>query len=142
MRRLAESRELNHRGIIRVFVAGHSRARHTQFDDSRQCDPRSDSLGCKSQTLPNRRPSVTETLGNDSVLVSNAGSPSDTVRSGLIGNVHGFQTFEYAQLPTNAQNLAGFAAIPEALVLATRVPPPPEGRSERPVQLTRGRARN
>jgi hypothetical protein len=67
-----------------------------------------------------------ETLSNDSVLVSNAGSPADTVRSGLIGNVHGFQTFEYAQIPTNSEALAGFAAIPEALILATRIPPPPD----------------
>lgn len=68
-----------------------------------------------------------ETLYGDSTVVANAGSPSDVVRNGKLGALHGFQTFEYAQLPTNGQSLAGVAGVPEALVIAARVPQLPDG---------------
>lgn len=64
-------------------------------------------------------------LCEDTTLVANPGSPADTVRSGSLGNVHGFRTFEYPQLPDNAENLAGFALQPGALLVATRLPTPP-----------------
>jgi len=40
-------------------------------------------------------------------------------------NVHGFKVDEYIELPDNGESLAGFAAVPEALVLATRIPDDP-----------------
>lgn len=64
-------------------------------------------------------------LIEDAALVANPGSPSDAVRSGVLGNVHGFRTFEFPQLPANAENLTGFALQPGALLMATRVPAPP-----------------
>lgn len=64
-------------------------------------------------------------LSEDTTLVANPGSPSDAVRSGSLGNVHGFRTFEYPQLPDNGQDLAGIALQAGALLLATRLPTPP-----------------
>ena len=63
-----------------------------------------------------------EGLSNDTTLIANADSQSDTVRSGSIGNVHGVRVEEYAQLPNNSESLAGFICIPEAIMVATRVP--------------------
>jgi hypothetical protein len=65
-------------------------------------------------------------LCEDTSLIANAGSPADTVRSGELGNVHGFKTFEFAQLPTNDENLVGIFLQPGALLMATRLPTPPE----------------
>ena len=65
-------------------------------------------------------------LCEDSRFVSNPGSPAGTVRSGELGNVFGISTSEYAFLPDNGENLAGFAATAEALLLATRLPTPPD----------------
>jgi hypothetical protein len=67
-----------------------------------------------------------ENISNDATLIANAGSQSDTVRSGYIGNVHGVRVEEYAQLPDNSEDLAGFVCIPEAIMLATRVPALPQ----------------
>jgi hypothetical protein len=64
-------------------------------------------------------------LCEDAALVSNAGSPSDAVRSGLLGNVHGQRVFEFPALPVTS-NLTGFSMGPGALLFATRTPPPPE----------------
>lgn len=65
-------------------------------------------------------------LLGDTTIVANAGEPRDSVSSGQIGNVDGVSVHRYAFLPTNAQNLGGFIAIPEALLVATRLPAPPE----------------
>ncbi len=73
-----------------------------------------------------------ESLMNDAVLVNNAGSPADTVRSGHLGNVAGFSVSEYYQLPQNAQSLAGFAGSAEGLILATRVPAEPQNVDQLP----------
>ncbi len=63
-----------------------------------------------------------EYLSQDSRLVANPGSPSGTVRSGELGNVHGVATIEYPQLPANAEALWAIGGTPEALIIATRVP--------------------
>lgn len=64
-------------------------------------------------------------LCEDGTLVANAGSPSDAVRSGLLGNVHGQRVFEVPQLPVTS-NLTGFSMAPGAILFATRTAPPPE----------------
>ena len=69
------------------------------------------------------------TLSEDPTLVSNPGSPAGTVRSGVIGNVDGVSTMEYAFLEDNGEYLAGFAGTAEALLLATRLPTPPDQKS-------------
>jgi hypothetical protein len=66
------------------------------------------------------------TLSEDSDLVSNPGSPSGTVRSGEIGNVHGVAVHEYTHLAENGEDLVGFAGTAEGLMLATRVPTLPQ----------------
>jgi hypothetical protein len=66
------------------------------------------------------------TLCEDSSLVANPGSPSDTVKSGKINRVHGFTIDEYAQLADNSEDLGGFCGVPEGLLLATRLPQIPE----------------
>jgi hypothetical protein len=66
-----------------------------------------------------------ERLQNDTVLVANPGSPADTVRSGAVGDVNGFATYEFAQLPTTG-NLAGIGFTPNAFLLASRLPAMPE----------------
>ncbi len=67
-----------------------------------------------------------EALAGDVTLIANAGSPSQTVRSGSIGDVHGIKTLEYSQLPTNGESLLGFVTVPEGLCLATRLPQMPD----------------
>lgn len=67
-------------------------------------------------------------LSEDPTLVANPGSPAGTVRSGEIGNVDGVSTLEYAFLPSNGESLAGFVGTAEALLLATRLPTPPDTR--------------
>ncbi len=67
-----------------------------------------------------------ETLSNDETLITNAGSPSETVRNGELGFVRGFETHEYAQLPDNEENLAGIAGTAESLAIAVRVPTMPD----------------
>jgi hypothetical protein len=67
-----------------------------------------------------------KTLGADTVIIANAGSPRDTVKTGQLGVIDGVSCHKYAQLPTNGEDLGGFLAIPEALLVATRLPAPPE----------------
>jgi hypothetical protein len=67
-----------------------------------------------------------EKLANDTTVIANAGSPSDTVRSGRLGNIHGVEVVEYPQLPGNSENLAGFAGVAEGIVIASRVPTLPD----------------
>lgn len=64
-------------------------------------------------------------LLEDAVLVANPGSQSDAVRSGELGNVHGFRTSEFPALPATS-NLTGLAIQPGGLLLATRLPMPPD----------------
>jgi len=68
-------------------------------------------------------------LCQDTTLVANAGSPAETVRSGQLTDVHGFRTLEYAQLTAGSEFRAGFAGVPEALLIATRVPVLPEDKA-------------
>ena len=67
-----------------------------------------------------------ETLVNDTTLIANPGSPAATVRTGELGNVDGVGVYEYAFMPANGENLKGFVSTAEALLLATRLPTPPD----------------
>ena len=53
----------------------------------------------------------------------NAGQ--DTIKSGVLSNIHGFEVSEYVALPDNGENLVGFCGTVDSLVLATRIPDDP-----------------
>lgn len=65
-------------------------------------------------------------LSGDTTVVANPGSPSDAVRTGTLGNLDGVAVHKYAPLGTASENRVGFISIPEGIVLATRIPKPPE----------------
>lgn len=67
-----------------------------------------------------------ESLAKSATLIANAGSPAGTVRTGDVGNVHGFDISEYAFLDDNNENLSGFCGVAEGLVIAVRVPTLPD----------------
>lgn len=46
-----------------------------------------------------------------------------------LGRIHNFDISEYSQLPANAENLSGIAAVPEAFGIATALPEMPQERS-------------
>ncbi|WP_448579261.1 hypothetical protein [Thermosphaera sp.] len=50
---------------------------------------------------------------------------AQAVESGKLPNVHGFEVSEFVDLPTNEENLVGFAGTRTALALATRLPDDP-----------------
>ena len=60
-------------------------------------------------------------LQTDSGLAANAGSSSNVVRDGRVGQVAGFDVYAVPGMPT-AENLIGCCGGPEALCLATRPP--------------------
>jgi hypothetical protein len=72
----------------------------------------------------------------DSTIVANAGSGADTVKSGRVPPVHGFEVSEYSSLPDNAENLAGIAGNKEALIIATRLPEQPSSSTPIPGIIT------
>ncbi len=50
---------------------------------------------------------------------------AQAVETGKLPNVHGFEVSEFVDLPTNDENLVGFAGTRTALALATRIPDDP-----------------
>lgn len=65
-------------------------------------------------------------LFKDVSIISSDYRSGQDAQSGRIGaQVHGFNVSEYSALPSNSENLIGFAAHPEALLLATGVPDAP-----------------
>jgi hypothetical protein len=74
---------------------------------------------------------LTPALLADTTVVANPASPSDAVKSGRLGQIHGFEVHEYAQFAAGtgsggSVNCRGIAASPSALLLATRLPAGPE----------------
>ncbi len=69
-------------------------------------------------------PTYAQGLKTDpSVQAAYAYGAGNSIRSGVIPRVHGFDVFETGMsIPTNSENLVGFGCAPQALLLATRVP--------------------
>ena len=62
-------------------------------------------------------------LRKDATLVAPMQSgQTNLVGSGLIGNVSGFQVFEFTDLPTNSENLGAFACGADALAIGMAAP--------------------
>jgi len=68
-------------------------------------------------------PSYAQTLKTDpSVQAAYAYGPGNTIRTGVIPEVHGYDIFEWNGTIPNSNNLAGIAFNPLALLLAARTP--------------------
>ena len=65
---------------------------------------------------------MAKTLKTDSALsASYAYGGNQVVTTGVIPQVYGFQVHEYnGVIPTNSENLIGFALNPQALIIASR----------------------
>jgi len=50
---------------------------------------------------------------------------SDSIQSGRLPNVHGFDVSEFVDMPDNDEDLVGIAGTADALCLATRIPDDP-----------------
>ena len=62
-------------------------------------------------------------LADDTTIVANLyNRDANTISSGQLPPIHGFQIAEYSALPDNGVNLTGFGGNKEALVIATRLP--------------------
>jgi len=86
----------------------------------------------KANVLPDGRhlvinPDMALTLKKDTALqAAYAYGGNQTVTTGQIPQVYGFQVHEFnGTIPTNSENLIGFACRPQGLVLAARVPQQP-----------------
>ena len=65
-------------------------------------------------------------LADDTTIVANLyNRDANTITSGQLPPIHGFEIAEYSALPDNGVNLAGFGGNKEALVIATRLPDKP-----------------
>lgn len=74
-----------------------------------------------------------EGLGLDNVIIANPnGAKSEVISGGALGRIHGFDTSEFAALPTNNEQLGGIAGVPEAILMASRVPSVPADPAEIP----------
>lgn len=64
----------------------------------------------------------TNDLLSDSQIIGAAGLGAQVIQSGLIGSIAGAAVYQYTNLPTNSENLAGFALGADALAVASGVP--------------------
>jgi hypothetical protein len=71
-------------------------------------------------------------LAKDVVVVANAGSPTDSPRSGKLHDVAGLAVNECPWLPSNSQRLIGAAGWRESLLLVTRIPQLPKAKDVNP----------
>ena len=63
---------------------------------------------------------------DNAIQASYASTLDDSLRDHSVPRVHGFNVYEYSDIPTNSENLAGFACGPEALLIAARQPAIPQ----------------
>ena len=63
---------------------------------------------------------------DNAIQASYASTLDDSLRDHSVPRVHGFNVYEYSDIPTNSENLAGFACGPEALLIASRQPAIPQ----------------
>jgi hypothetical protein len=82
------------------------------LDDAKAANPRA--LIVNSKYLADLRA--------DSQIVGAAGLGASVITSGNIGQVAGAGVYQWSNLPTNSENLAGFACGADALAVATALP--------------------
>ena len=63
---------------------------------------------------------------DNAIQASYASTLDDSLRDHRVPRVHGFNVYEYSDIPTNSENLAGFACGPESLLIAARHPAIPQ----------------
>lgn len=63
---------------------------------------------------------VTNALKDASLKDASASGSTASLREGSMGRVAGFDIFESTLIPGNSENLVGFAAHPDAMLIATR----------------------
>jgi hypothetical protein len=64
----------------------------------------------------------TSDLRSDSQIVGAAGLGASVITSGNIGQIAGASVYQWSNLPTNSENLAGFACGADAIAVATALP--------------------
>jgi hypothetical protein len=64
----------------------------------------------------------TNDLLSDSQIIGAAGLGAQVIQSGLIGSIAGASVYQYTNLPTNSENLAGWACGSDAIAVASGVP--------------------
>ena len=73
------------------------------------------------------KPAYYASLAQDNAIqASYASTLDDSIRNHSVPRVHGFNVYEYSDIPSNSQNLEGFACGPEALLIAARQPAIPQ----------------
>jgi hypothetical protein len=73
------------------------------------------------------KPAYYASLAQDNAIqASYASTLDDSIRNHSVPRVHGFNVYEYSDIPTNSENLEGFACGPEALLIAARQPAIPQ----------------
>jgi hypothetical protein len=64
----------------------------------------------------------TNDLLSDSQIIGAAGLGAQVIQSGLIGSIAGGAVYQYTNLPTNSENLAGWACGSDSIAVASAVP--------------------
>jgi hypothetical protein len=64
-------------------------------------------------------------LKRDAVKLAYAIGGTEAIRQGIIPNISGFQVLEYTDIPSNSENLVGFACAPQGIIIAARSPAVP-----------------
>ena len=73
------------------------------------------------------KPAYYASLAQDNAIqASYATTLNDSIRDHSVPRVHGFNVYEYSDIPGNSENLEGFACGPEALLIAARQPAIPQ----------------
>ena len=73
------------------------------------------------------KPSYYASLAKDNAVQASYATTLDaSLRNHSVPRVHGFNVYEYSDIPSNSQNLEGFACGPEALLIAARQPAIPQ----------------
>lgn len=87
---------------------------NTDLNDAKAADPRALILNG----------AYSGALRKDATLTApfNGAGQSSLISNGQIGQVAGFNVFEFTDLPTNSENLAGFACGADALAIASALP--------------------
>ena len=73
------------------------------------------------------KPAYYANLAQDNAIqASYAYGGPGSIRDNAVPKVHGFNVYEYSDIPANSESLEGFACGPEALIIAGRQPALPE----------------
>ena len=73
------------------------------------------------------KPAYYANLAQDNAIqASYAYGGPGSIRDNAVPKVHGFNVYEYSDIPANSENLEGFACGPESLIIAGRQPALPE----------------